>query len=176
VVFKCVDGIVCGADNLNVRTANKLLSTVFRLCKALVHLIPDALAGLLVKRLVDIKISLELKVCPMIKGVADKTGEGLCEHLELLILVSVAGNKLLGNTCGSDLTPLIVVTAKEEIKCILELIVFCDLLGGKVTMIIDNGKILYHRIKLLCGLVFEHKVVVNETHSVTPSLNIEISL
>ena len=31
-------------------------------------------------------------------------------------------------------------------------------------------------VKLLCGLILEHKAIINKTHSVTPSLNIDISL
>ena len=176
VIFESIDGIVGGADDLNIRATDQLLCAELRLCKALVYLVPDALAGLLVKGLVNVEISLELKVCPVIKGVADKTRKCLCKHLELLVLVSAAGDEFLGNTVGSDLTPLVVVATKEEVKGIFELIVICDLLGRKVAMIVDNRKILYHCIKLLRRLVLEHKVIINKTHNVTPSLNIEISL
>ena len=70
-----------------------------------------------------------------------------------------------------------MVTAEEEVEGIFELIVLCDLLGRKVAMIVDNRKILYHIVKLLRRLAFEHKCIVNKGfHSVTPSLNIEISL
>ena len=56
-----------------------------------------------------------------------------------------------------------------------QLVVFCDLLGDKMAMIVDDGKILYHSVKLLRGLILEHEIIVDKTHNVTPSLNIEIS-
>ena len=112
----------------------------------------------------------------MIKRVAYKLGKGFCKLLKFCVFVSISCYVLLGNTRCTHLAPLIMVTAEEEVKCISELIIFCNLLRLKVAMIVDNGKILYHCIELLCRLIFEHKAIVNKTHKVTPSLKMEISL
>ena len=48
-----------------------------------------------------------------IKRVADKTRDYFCEHLKLLIFISASCNIFFGNTCCSDLSPLVVVTAEK---------------------------------------------------------------
>jgi hypothetical protein len=177
VILKSVCRIVCGANYLNVGALDKLLSAEFGSSKKLVTSIPDALAGFLVKNLVDVEISLKLKVCPMIEGVADKERKSSCKLGELLIIITISCDVFLRYSVGSHLTPFVVVTAKEKVKGVLELIILCDLLGRKVAMIVDNRKILYHIIELSRRLAFEHKCIVNKCfHSVTPSLNIDISL
>ena len=98
VVLKGICRIVCGANYFNVRTLDKLLCAELGLCKKLVTSIPDALAGFLIKNLVDIKVSLKLKVCPMIEGVADKERKSSCKLGELLIIVCTTCNAFLGNT------------------------------------------------------------------------------
>lgn len=176
VVLEGIGRVVGGADDLNVRALDEFLSAERGGGKKGVALLPDHRCSLLGQGFVDIKISFELEVSPMVERIADKLRHSLGELEELCVIVTVTGNKFLVYAIGAHLTPLIVIAAKEEIECVLELIVLGDLLRREVAMVIDDGKILYHGVKLLCRLIFEHKVIVNKAHSVTPSLNIEISL
>ena len=64
---------------------------------------------------------------------------------------------------------------KEKLKSVLELVIVGNHFGYQVAVVVDYRKILNLFVNLLCGLVFKHKIVFNKTHSVTPSLNIEIS-
>ena len=97
VILKGVCGIVGGADNLNVRASDKSLGAELGLCKALIALVPNHLAGFFVERLVNVEISFKLEVSPMVKGVADKLRHNACESLELLVFVSAACNVFLVN-------------------------------------------------------------------------------
>ena len=67
MILKGVCGIVGGADDLYARAANEISCTVLGLCKKFVALLPNARSGLLGKRLINVKVSLELKVSPVIQ-------------------------------------------------------------------------------------------------------------
>jgi hypothetical protein len=106
----------------------------------------------------------------VIKRVTDKQGHGFCERLEFFVFISIACDVFLINTVCAELSPLVVVATEEEVKGIAELIVFRDLLGGKVAMIIDNWKILYKSVKLFGSFGLQHKIVFNKSHNNIPSL------
>ena len=90
VIFKRVVGSIGCADGLYVALFDESLNSVFVGCKKRVDPVPDILCGLLAKRFIDVKISLELKVSPMIKGITDKQRNGLCKREPLFVVVGIA--------------------------------------------------------------------------------------
>jgi hypothetical protein len=128
VVFKAIDGIVGGANDLHVRAADKLLCAILILLKTSIYSVPDILCGFFGENLVYIEVSLQLKMSPMVYGVSDKIRHNTSESNELLILVSVTGYKFLGNAACTHLTPLVMVSSKEEVIGIAEAIILGNLL------------------------------------------------
>ena len=102
----------------------------------------------------------------MIEGISDKVGHCLCKFHKLFVIVTaITCDKLLRSTVCSYLSPFIVVTSKEKLKSILEILVLRNHFGNKVAMIVDNRHILcIIVVKLFRCFVFKHKIVVDKTH------------
>ena len=170
MVFKSIGRIVGSAYSLNAGADDEISRAVLGLCKKLVALLPNARCRLLCKRFVNVEISLELKVSPMVHRIADKARDGSRKCEELLVSVGVAGNVFLFYAVASHLTPLIVVAAEEEVCGILEAVVLCNQLRVEVTVIINYGELLYHFVELLRYVIFQHKAVVDNTHFHAPGI------
>ena len=109
----------------------------------------------------------------MIKRISDEVRHSLCKFVEFLVITSaVSRDKLFGSAISSDLSPFIMVTAKEKFKSILELLIFRNHLGYEMAVIVDDRHFLcIIVIKFLCCLGFEHKIVVNKAHNSPPFHN-----
>ena len=113
VVAKVVDGIVGGANALYTVVAHQSTSREFGLFEFLVTLVENLAGCGWRQQLVDAESSLQLKMCPVVKGIAKRVGHRLCPLLELLPIGGVGTSAVaLVNTVGAHSTPLVVVTAK----------------------------------------------------------------
>ena len=96
------------------------------------------------------------------EGIADKVGHYARKGAELLVLICIACDVLLVNAVCTHLTPLVVVTAEEEVKGVSELVVLRDHLGAEMTVIVDDGQILHLLVELSRSLCFEQEVFVHK--------------
>ena len=113
MVAQVVDGVVSGAYALYTVVAHQSTSREFRLFEFLITLVENLAGSGRRQQFVDAESSLQLKMCPVVKGIAKRVGHRLCPLLELLPIGGVGtGAVALVNTVGAHSTPLVVVTAK----------------------------------------------------------------
>ena len=168
MIFKSIRRVVSRADDLDVRSLYKILRAELVFSKTLVAPFPYLVAGLLRERQINIEISLQLKVSPVVERIADEVGHRACEGAEFLIIVRISRDVFLIYSVGAELTPLVMITAEKEIIRILELVVLGDHLRTQMAMIVDYRQILYLSVKLFCRLAFKHEIIVYKAHCFSP--------
>ena len=141
VILKRISGIVGGAKKVNVGVYDQVLCAHRGRSKLLSGNIPDRVTVLLAENQVTVKVTLKLKMAPVIKRIADQLGHNGAVRLELIIVRTVAGDVLLIYAAGAHCSPLIVVAVQPNLGNVGITLILCDLLGGKVTVIIDNGQL-----------------------------------
>ena len=143
-----IGGIIGRADGLHVRAQDERLGAEGVARQSGVADLPDLLAVLLGQGLRDAEVAEQLKVGPVVEGVADEKREGLRPLLPFLKPVCRARDVLLGNAVGAHLAPFVVVTAKKQVVSIAELVIVRDHLRLQVAVVVDDRQV-------LCVIVIE---------------------
>ena len=112
-------------------------------------------------------------MAPLKDGVADAAAQGLGPLLELLASRGITGNEALVDAVGAHQAPLVVVAAQPNLGDVLKTLVFPDLLGRNVTMVVDDGHTLGKVVEqLLAGLGAQQEILIVHKvfHQTTPLL------
>ena len=162
VVVQVIYRIIGGADTLYVVMLHQSTSRELGLLQLLVTLIENLTSGLGRQNLIDTESGLQLQVCPVIQGVTQGVGNGLCPLLKLLPVCSVlTGAEALVYAIGTHGTPLIVVTTQPQLCDALKLMVVSNHLRNQVTVIVNDRHLSRMVvIQVLCYLIVEHEVFV----------------
>ena len=113
---------------------------------------------------------------PMVQRIAEQVGHGLCPLLKLFPIRRVTGDVPLIDAVGAHGAPFIMVAAQKELCNIPKLMILGNDFRIQMTVVVDNRHLFRVIVKQPPPrLVSQHKIVMDKTHSVTPSLNIEIS-
>ncbi len=155
VVGEVVRRVIRGAERLHAGILDDLARTEIVRGDALVRAVPNALGILLANDVVDAEEAAQLQVAPLEDGVAGRLLDGLHEGAELLVIVAVARNELLGHTRRTHEAPLVVITgavlADPDLGEVAELLVLPDLHGREVAMVVDDGHVLRVVVEELLG-------------------------
>jgi hypothetical protein len=141
MILEGIGRIVGGAKKINIGVANEVLGTHLGRSQLLGGDSPDLLAVFLADNQVAIEVTLKLKVAPVIQRIADQLGHYATISLEAIKVGSVTGDVLFINAAGAHSSPLIVVAVKPYLGDVGIALILCDLSGGKVAVIVDDGKL-----------------------------------
>ena len=137
VPFKRIHRIVGSSDKSYAALFDKSADAHVIFGKFFLGEIPDLLCGFTGKNAFITEIVFQFKVAPMIKGISDSFGKGFCEFFEFFKIGSVSGDIMFVNAVGTHKTPFIMVTGKPYLRYIFEMLVFKNLFGTYVAMIVD---------------------------------------
>ncbi|MBA7695549.1 hypothetical protein ES703_104178 [subsurface metagenome] len=100
---------------------------------------------------------------PVIKRISKAIGNGLGPFFELLIVACITRAESLVHAVGSHRAPLVVVAVKPYLREVLEPVVGCYFVRGKMTVIVVDGHFLRMfvienpRSLILQEKIFRHK-------------------
>ena len=142
VVLQRIDRIVGRAHDLDVGLLHETARGEALPRKLRVALLPDALRALRVQYLRDAEIAGELEVRPVEERVADEALHRLGELHELVVPRRVARAEALLDSVGAHLAPLVVVTAKPDLRDVGPALVLRDLHRREMAVVVDDGHLL----------------------------------
>ena len=140
MILEGIGRVVGGAKEHDARLANEVLCAHVSLSKLCRCDRPDLVAVCLADLKLAIKISLKLKMAPMINGVTDQLGHDRAKCLESVIIRGIARDVLLVHAARAHGSPLIVVAVQPHLCDVGIALILGDLLGGKVTVIVNDGE------------------------------------
>ena len=165
VVLEGIDGIVGGADHLDVvvlhQAARGELGVVLDL---LVARVEDFTGILRIEGLVDAKRRLQLQMSPVVEGIAEAVGECLSPLFELFPVGSVlACAEPFCHPIAAHGSPFVVVAAQPDLGDGFKTLVFSHLLRNQVAVIVNDrhlGRMFV--IQLLCRFALQQEVLVHK--------------
>ena len=125
--------------------------------------VPCGLGALAVQQLLYAEKAQQLQVGPVVDGVAHQGRHHGGEALEFLLEGGLAGDVLLGHAAGAHHPPFVVVAGQPGLTNVRKLLVFVNLLGIQVAVVVKDGHVLgIFMIEPAGRLAVEQKVVSNE--------------
>ena len=163
MVREVVDRVVGRAAHAHPRAQHQSPGRESHLPELRVARFPERVRGLDADRCVDGEVAAQLKVAPVVEGVADAQRQHRAKAAELLLIRRAAGDEVLGNARGAHKAPFIVVAAEPELGHVAEPPVLRDLRRWQVAMVVDDR--LRRRVlvvELARGRRLEQKILVHE--------------
>ena len=152
--FECVGGVVGRADGFHTRLLNQTSCVKLFVSQHRGAMLENAVGGLCRQRLVNTEITLQLEVCPMVKGVSNGVGKHRGKGVKLFLPGSITRNITLLNTEGTHCAPLVMVAAEHQLANVGKTVVFRNHFRHKMAVIVNDRHILCEIIvKLLCRFV-----------------------
>jgi len=110
------------------------------------------------------KRSFEFQVSPVIQGITHGIGKGFGPFFEFFPVAGIlTGAITFINSVGSHGTPFIMVTFEPDLSQVVEFVIFGNVFGVQVAVIINNRQIFGVLVEKLFGyFVFQHKIFVHE--------------
>ena len=113
----------------------------------------------------DIEVTLQFHVHPVVHGVAKGVGNGFRKCLELVPWAGVPGDALFVDAVCAEEAPLVVVVAEPEVGNVFPSVIGGDLFGWKVVVVVDNGLVCRDLVvKAACGFRIEEEIFVKICH------------
>ena len=163
MILEAVRRIVRGAEADYVRAFDKLARGESARRYFRVRAVPDVLRRLFAQRLIYVKISLKLKVSPMIERIAEKIGHYLRPRHKFFVRGRVARDVLFRDAAGAHGAPLVVIARKPEPRYVLGRAVFVYFLGRQVAMPIKNRHGARCGEELARGVALKQKILVHKS-------------
>ncbi len=99
----------------------------------------------------DVEVTLELHVDPVVHRIAEGVGHGLSESLEFIAGISIAGDAVFTYAVGAQQPPLVMVAAKPEVRDIFPPVVRGDLFWREMAVVINNRLTAGHLVEKAAG-------------------------
>ncbi len=149
-MLQVVGRIVGGADQFDVRFFNDVPNGHGRILKHPVAVLPGFFGGLLGERLVEVEVTAELQMTPVIQGVSDGASQNRGPGNKFVVIGSIARDQTLVDTARTHKAPFVVVAAEPELGDVVKFAILLDVLRADVTVIVNDRD--------LCGIVIEQNL------------------
>lgn len=139
MVLQRIDGVVGGADDLDVVVLHQTAGEELGLLQLLGALVVNLARGLRAEQVGDAERRLELQVGPVVQGVAHGIRNRLCPLLELLPIGSIlACAEPLVDAVGTHGAPLVMVALQPDFRQVVEAVVRGHVPWNEVAMVVDD--------------------------------------
>ena len=172
MVLQRIGGVVGGANYPDVELFQDSVGGTVRLEQPTIGFLPRRLGGRLVQQRIDLEVSFELQMSPVIQRIAQGVGNRPRPGHELFVGRGATGAKALGLAIGPHRPPFVVIPFQPDLKQIGESPVFRNFFGGKMAVVVKDRLLL--RILVIQtpgGFAVEKKMVSDEYHALkTPTV------
>jgi len=126
-----------GFDVLTVSTGAELWAGQLLIC-----FIPNLHGSVFAEELVDAKVTLQLKMCPVVERIAKGLGDGASPCEVFIIGICIAGAEVFGKTGCAHGPPFVMIALKPDFIKIIKSPVRGYILRREMTMVINYGLVL----------------------------------
>ena len=163
VPMQIINRVIGGTKQLDIGLADNTTGGHIRPGKHSVAFFVDLHSILAIQRLLDVKITLQFQMGPMIQGITDEIGHRLRPLLKFLCISSISGDVMLRHTAGTHRPPLVVIATQPNLGNGIVTLVLINIPRVDMTMVIDNGHLLrIFVVKLLGRWCFQQKIPVHK--------------
>ena len=163
VVLQVVGGVIRGAQGPDLAGGNQGAGCALGALQDAVGLVPDGGGALAVQQLLYAEKAQQLQVGPVVDGVAHQGRHHGGEALEFLPEGTGTRHIFLRYAAGAHHPPFVVVAGQPGLANVGELLVFVNLLGIQVAVVVKDGHVLGILMVQPAGrFAVEQKVVSNE--------------
>ena len=138
MIMKVIYRIIGRTNQCDIGHTDQIFCRHFRRLQFFVAGIVDLFPILLTECLVNIKISLQFQMTPMIHRISDGFWQCLCKSVEFFFIAGIAGNVFFRHSIGTHNTPFIVIPTEPQFCYIFKFPVFCYLLWLQMAVIVQN--------------------------------------
>ena len=119
--------------------------------------------------LINPEIAFQLQMRPVKHRIPHAIAQRFRKLHKLVVPIGVTRDIFFVNTVRAHKPPLVMVAAQKQLAYILKSVVFRNLRGTKVAMIVDYRHFLCKIVvKMLCRVAVQHKLVIYKAHFLHP--------
>ena len=160
-----VDGVVGGANDLDLEFFQNARGRKIRLGELAVRFVPDFARGVGRDQAIDAEVAFQFEMAPMVKRISQRVWHGLAPREKFFIGLGFARAKFFRNSIAAHRAPFVVVAFQPDLGQVGKAPVASKVLGRKVAVVIDDRQLLRHlMIKSTCRRTLEQEILVDEVH------------
>ena len=168
VILQVVNRVVGGASRLNVHFPQHSPNAELVRFEHFRRAVPNLVGRFGIEQRVNAEVEFQLEVSPVVERVPQRVRNRLRPRVELLAVGGVARHKTFVDAVGTHCPPFVVVAREPNLRNIVELPIFSNLLRNQMRMIIDNRLIFCEVvIEFLRCFRLQQEIISNESFHIS---------